>query len=195
MTIKVEKRAVISLPQVFGDLGGLYECLSTLAIYIVGRYQSKSFSLQHVSQHFKQQKPGRKSFSKIQQLALSPSLALRTSVFSAIEQTFFQRLKLIYWPFCQCFASKKDRRLEKIIAKGESKLETYLDTRTIIRISRMFSTVLRLEYSPQVRKLLALQRRLTVLEHTKPGENDESSSSGLSDDQLLKKLDHAAELS
>ena len=65
MAIKVEKRAVISFPQVFGDLGGLYEFLSTLAIYIVGRYQSKSFSLQHVSQHFQQLKPGGKSFSKI----------------------------------------------------------------------------------------------------------------------------------
>ena len=53
MTIKVEKRTVISFPQVFSDLGGLYEFLATLAIHIVGRYQSKSFSLQNVSQHFK----------------------------------------------------------------------------------------------------------------------------------------------
>ena len=83
-------------------------------------------------------------------------MAMRSSVYSSVKQTFLLKLKLIYWPVCQCFATKKDRRLEKIITKGESKLETFLDTRTIIRMSRMFSTVLRLEYTPQIRKLLAL---------------------------------------
>ena len=36
--IKVETRTVISFPQLFGELGGLYEFISTFIVFIVGRY-------------------------------------------------------------------------------------------------------------------------------------------------------------
>ena len=36
--IKVETRTVLSFPQVFGELGGLYEFLSTFIFFILGRY-------------------------------------------------------------------------------------------------------------------------------------------------------------
>ena len=36
--IKVERRTVLSFPQVFGELGGLYEFLSTFIFFILGRY-------------------------------------------------------------------------------------------------------------------------------------------------------------
>ena len=36
--MKVEKRTVLSFPQLFGELGGLYEFISTLIFFILGRY-------------------------------------------------------------------------------------------------------------------------------------------------------------
>lgn len=42
--IIVEKRQVTSMPTLFGDLGGLYEFIATIAITLIGRIQAKSFA-------------------------------------------------------------------------------------------------------------------------------------------------------
>lgn len=53
-TIRVEKRQVTSLPVLFGDLGGLYEFLATIATLLVGRIQSKLSIASQVSALFLQ---------------------------------------------------------------------------------------------------------------------------------------------
>ena len=42
--IIIEKRQVTSLPTLFGDLGGLYEFIATIAITLIARIQAKSFA-------------------------------------------------------------------------------------------------------------------------------------------------------
>ena len=37
-SINVEKRTILSLPEVFADLGGLYEFFATGILYIIGRF-------------------------------------------------------------------------------------------------------------------------------------------------------------
>ena len=37
-SINVEKRTILSLPEVFADLGGLYEFLATGIVYLIGRF-------------------------------------------------------------------------------------------------------------------------------------------------------------
>ena len=61
---------------------------------------------------------------------------------------------LTFWSICFCFASKRDRKLKKVIEAGESKIEKFLDTKTLIRYQRAFYSVLRLEYSKVAQKLL-----------------------------------------
>ncbi len=49
----MEKRQVISLPELFGDLGGLYEFFATLAVTLIGAYQTKMYSLNQIESLFK----------------------------------------------------------------------------------------------------------------------------------------------
>ena len=51
--IKVEKRQVTSLPELFGDLGGLYEFFATLSVTCIGAYQAKMFTLHQVKSLFR----------------------------------------------------------------------------------------------------------------------------------------------
>ena len=41
--IRIEKRAVTSLPSIFGDVGGLRDFMSTVAVLVIGGIQSKAF--------------------------------------------------------------------------------------------------------------------------------------------------------
>ena len=43
--IQVETRRVVALPTLFGDLGGLYGFFAAIVIFVLGRYQSGTFSL------------------------------------------------------------------------------------------------------------------------------------------------------
>jgi len=51
--ISVEKRVVTSLVSLFGDLGGLYEFMATGVIFLIGRYQSSSFTVAQVKTLFR----------------------------------------------------------------------------------------------------------------------------------------------
>ena len=44
-TIRIEKRRVFSLPVLFGDLGGLYEAMSTAAFLLVGGLAGSMFKV------------------------------------------------------------------------------------------------------------------------------------------------------
>ena len=54
--------------------------------------------------------------------------------------------------------------MNKLIKKGEEKLERALDTRSIIKLSHTLKTLLRYNFSKPARKIIGLQRRYTVLE-------------------------------
>ena len=47
--IYVERRTVTSVPQIFGDLGGLYEFHALIILSLIGRYKSGVFSLHQVT--------------------------------------------------------------------------------------------------------------------------------------------------
>ena len=51
--VSIEKRVVLSLPQIFGDLGGLYEFASILVIFLIGRFQSSAFDFNQIEEHFR----------------------------------------------------------------------------------------------------------------------------------------------
>ena len=51
--IKVEKRIVNSFPQLFGDLGGLYEFVATIIVFLIGRYKSGVYNLHQVTSQFR----------------------------------------------------------------------------------------------------------------------------------------------
>ena len=52
-TIKVEKRQVTSLPELFGELGGLYEFFATLSVTLIGAYQAKMLTLDQIKSLFR----------------------------------------------------------------------------------------------------------------------------------------------
>ena len=51
--VSIEKRTVLSLPQIFGDLGGLYEFASILVIFLIGRFQSSAFDFNQIGEHYR----------------------------------------------------------------------------------------------------------------------------------------------
>ncbi len=51
--IKIEKRQVTSIPGLFGDLGGLYEFLATIAAAMVSSYQVKAYSFDLIKSFFR----------------------------------------------------------------------------------------------------------------------------------------------
>ena len=51
--INVEKRQVTSIPGLFGDLGGLYEFLATIAAALVSGYQVRAYSFDLIKSFFR----------------------------------------------------------------------------------------------------------------------------------------------
>ena len=58
-TIKIEHRKVLSIPSLFGELGGLYEFLATIIVTLIGGIQSKFFAFDKVESLFKAPKYSR----------------------------------------------------------------------------------------------------------------------------------------
>ena len=125
----MEKRSVSSLPILFGDLGGLYEFFATLLVTLIGTYQAKVFVLSQVQSLFRAAK--RKNLSQISGEPLP--LSHRHKVFKSTKTDQCLKLKIVYWLFCRCFVSKKEKRLIKQIEVGGAKIEKALDIRTLIR--------------------------------------------------------------
>ena len=55
--------------------------------------------------------------------------------------------------------------MNKLLKRGEAKIEHALDIRSILKMSRILHAMLRLEYSPAARKRIAIQRHEIVLEN------------------------------
>ena len=116
----------MSFPQTFGDLGGLYEFLATITIFLIGRYQSKTFNLHRIMNSFKVAAASPVPHKKLQELQKTkelPSMQLRKQLFKPIRLSCARELMFIYWPALCCFASRQDQRLHKLIKLGEDKLE------------------------------------------------------------------------
>ena len=155
--IKVEKRIVTSLPVLFGDVGGLYGSLATLASLLVSRYNSKRFNMSQLKTKFLIAN----SFSKFSRLAYSPfpPLALREQMFSKLKWDFISSFKFIYWPLCKCCTSKKELNRRNVIEKGDKKLQKALDMNKLIDQQRIFNVLLRFKYDRVTRYLMKLQRQ------------------------------------
>ena len=156
----------MSLPDLFGNLGGLYEFLATAMLYLIGTFQSRAFSLDFVSSHFRTPRRGARDFDPSHGL---PGVALHDKLFSKIKTGVSQNLKLSFWLCYRWVASRRERQLKAMLEVGEDKLGTALDTRSIIKLQRAFATLIRFEHSRATRTLLNFQRRQTVLEYAKPG--------------------------
>ena len=160
-SIQVEKRTVMSLPGIFGKIGGLYAFLAAIAKFFIGRYQSGAFSLQQVGEHYRIPTT---SDTRMAQLGPFPNLSLVAKLFMPLSFGPCQQLKFIYWPCCKLFANKRDQMRKQMISKGEARLGKALDTRTIVRFQRNMRTWLKLEMSQAAQKLLRFQRHDTVID-------------------------------
>ena len=164
--IQVEKRIVTSLPQLFGDLGGLYGALATISLLLISRYQRGTFSLHHIESQYRLPPKSRefnKLFNALRGVNFQNNLTLRPRVFKEINLGLLEKLGYIYWPCCRCLATHKAREKNKIIFYGRDQIQKQLDTKRLIRMQRAFSQLLYHSYSEASRKLLHLQRRSTVL--------------------------------
>ena len=143
----------------FGDLGGLFQFLNYFIIFFISRYQEKMTGLVQVQNNFRVLNPNRKALNLAQQNATNggvPSLSFRNQLFKKLQIRPLLSLKLVYWPCCGCCSTRKERLLHDIIQKGSDKLDKALDIRSILNLQRVFSTLLRLEYSSTTRKLMYL---------------------------------------
>ena len=50
--VKIEKRKIISLPNLFGEIGGLKDFFATLIILLIGGYQANNFLLESIGRFF-----------------------------------------------------------------------------------------------------------------------------------------------
>ena len=128
--IKVEKRIVASLPVLFGDVGGLYGSLATLASLLVSRYNSKRFTMSQLKKKFLVAESSSK-FSRLVNRPFPP-LALRERMFSKLKWNFLSSIKFIYWPLCKCCTNKHERNRREVIEQGDKKLLKALDTNKLI---------------------------------------------------------------
>lgn len=178
--IQVESRTVMSFPQIFGDLGGLYEFLATITIFLIGRYQSKVFSLHRISNSFKiatANKGPHKKLQELQKIKELPSMELRSQLFKAIKLSCAKELMFIYWPVFCCFAGSLDQRLKKLIKQGEEQIDRQQCVHRLNLSQNKFKSLLRFKHTRLVKKLLMAQRRQNVLELKKTKKGDKSSSS------------------
>jgi len=51
--IRVEKREVLSLPSLFGEIGGLNDFLATIIVFLIGTFQAKAFSFDRMTYLFR----------------------------------------------------------------------------------------------------------------------------------------------
>ena len=151
----------MSLPTLFGNLGGLYEFLASAIMLLIGSFQISAFQVDRVREHF------RIPISATRNLDLSqglPSLGLRDKMFSKVKESLSQQLRLSFWSCVKCVASKRERQRKALLEAGEAKLERALDTRALIQLQRAFRSLLRLQHSQATRTLIKHQRIDTVLE-------------------------------
>ena len=126
---------MLSYLQLFGDIGGLYDFLAATVLFLIGRYQSKTFDFHQVKTLFRLPLASDRT-QKIGQATRSglPDLSMREKLFDPIMWGIFQQLRLIFWPRCCPFVNKRDRHLKMIIEKGGGKLASQLDTQRLIRV-------------------------------------------------------------
>lgn len=90
----MEKRSVLSFPELFGNIGGLYEFLATVVVFILGRYQSNAYALQQVGDHYDLAPESDERLTR--KFTTMPfNLALRAQLFEPIKQTMFEQLKFL----------------------------------------------------------------------------------------------------
>ena len=71
---------------------------------------------------------------------------------------------MIYYPISRFFAIKKNRRLQRLIDLGDSKITKAIDIQTILQQQSILKTLLRTKQSKTARTLLKIVRRETVLD-------------------------------
>ena len=78
---------MLSFPQLFGDLGGLYVFLATMVLYVIGRYQTGAFGLHEVKLLFRLPL-SRNRKHKLYHANNSgfPDLSMREKLFEPIKQ-------------------------------------------------------------------------------------------------------------
>ena len=113
-------------------------------------------SLVQVQNNFRVFNPNMKKLNLVQYTSQNsvPDLSLRNKLFKKLQITPCLSLKLVYWPYCGCFTSRKERLLHDMVVLGSNKLDKALDVKSIFNLQRVFSTLLRLEYAPSTRKLM-----------------------------------------
>ena len=123
-------------------------------------------------------------------------LSKRNSIFSAINLGLMQRLLVIFYPFFRCLMKERERKIQRLMQHGDSKITRAIDIMTILRLKNTLKTLLRLEKSKSARGLLNLQRKETVLDLYYGSESESENSSVDSKDQLrnLAKLSFETKL-
>ena len=137
-------------------MGGLNQFFAIFIIFFITRYQEKMTGLVQVQNNFRVLNPKKKKLNLVQYASQNsvPELSLRNQVFKKLQISPCLSLKLVYWPYCRCFSTRKERLFHDIVVLGSNKLDKALDVKSIFNLQRVISTLLRLEYTPSTRKLM-----------------------------------------
>ena len=70
-----------------------------------------------------------------------------------MKMDWYTSLKLTSILCCNRLLTERERKLKRLLALGDSKINKSIDTKTLIKHKRLFDTVLKLLLSPRARKL------------------------------------------
>ena len=142
--IEIEKRLVISLPNLFGEIGGLNDFFATLVIILINGYQAKNFLLDSIGRFF------------LIKLSTNKGQSVNTSnlksLFTDFKLSCCNKVKI--WFLCKTCLTKRERKLKTVMKKAEEKLESALNMQSIIHNQRALKTLFTLLLSRPSRKLL-----------------------------------------
>ena len=100
--IEIEKRLVISLPNLFGEIGGLNDFFATLVIILINGYQAKNFLLDSIGRFF------------LIKLSTNKGQSVNTSnlksLFTDFKLSCCNKVKI--WFLCKTCLTKRERKLK-----------------------------------------------------------------------------------
>ena len=116
--IKIQKRIVNTLPNLFGAITGVEAFFEFLIVIFIGATPAKLYLFDRLKSFFLQNPDGENQGEKGQELGETPGTSLKIKIWLGIS-----------W---MCCLTKKEKRRKKLVELGSGKLEHALDIRTII---------------------------------------------------------------
>ena len=116
--IKIQKRIVNTLPDLFGSITGVEAFFEFLIVIFIGATPAKNYLFDRIASFFLQNPDVDSQEGKGQEVDVTPGTSLKIKIWLGLS-----------W---LCCLTKKERRRKKLLYAGLDKLEHALDIRTII---------------------------------------------------------------